>query len=158
MLPKRRGTVPQAPARKETARPPQRYCQTAHAAGCLVQVLSYNGVAGVAADIVDKLEASVSDNDVVNLLDVAEEFGLVGYPTVLTLAEWRTIPKASILHWGKNSLVVLLGHGENSATIYDPVHGERQIEMNEFRRQFTGVVLVFAAEARQTSIVQGEKS
>ncbi len=134
-------------SRQVATRPQQRYCQTSRAAACLVHVLAHHGLAGTSAEIEKRLRASASDNDVINFLDVAEGFGLIGHPIVLTTAEWRKIPPASILHWGSDSLVVFMAHHARLIAIHDPVHGHRQVDLAEFRRQFTGVVLVLAPDS-----------
>ena len=129
--------------RKAATWPHQRYSQTDHAVTCLARVLTEFGLPFAKEEIHRHLNASLCRDDVINFLDVAEEFGLDGRPVVLTSTEWQNIPSTSILHWGSDHLVVFESYSGNLVTIHDPAQGTRQVEMAEFRRQFTGVALVF---------------
>ncbi len=129
--------------RRDATRPNQRYSQTASAAVCLERVLAHHGVGCPRANIQDKLNASLSDNDVINFLDVAEHFGVVGRPTLLKTSDWHTIRPVSILHWGSGGLVVFESFEGDSVTIFDPATGLRTVDMTEFRRCFSGLVLQF---------------
>ena len=134
--------------RPAAARPHQRYAKTDLAATCLARVLAEYGLPGSPAEVHKHLNASLCRDDVINFLDVAEKFGLDGHPVVLTSAEWQDIPSGSILHWGPDHLVVFESYCGDLAIVHDPVLGTRQVEMAEFRRQFTGVVLRFESVTR----------
>jgi len=129
--------------RRDVARPSQRYSQMASAAICLERVLVHHGVGCPRANIHDRLKASDSDNDVINFLDVAEIFGVVGRPALLKTSEWHTLKPVSILHWGSDGLVVFESFEGESVMILDPEQGLRTVEMTEFRRRFSGLVLQF---------------
>jgi ATP-binding cassette subfamily B protein RaxB len=131
------------PLRQTAAQLHQRYSRLSQAVSCLVRVLGHHGLKAPPDEIRARLTASPSDNDVINFLDVAELFGLTGRPMVLTVGEWRTLPAASILHWGADDLVVFDSYQQDTVVVHDPIRGLRQVDMVEFRRQFTGVALVF---------------
>jgi len=131
--------------RRDTTRPNQRYCQTVHAAVCLERVLAYHGVPCPREKISERLSASPCDEDVINFLDVAEFYGVVGKPTLLKTSEWHTVKPVSILHWGSAGLVVFESFEEESVLILDPVLGQRFVDMAEFRRRFSGLALQFEA-------------
>lgn len=150
MLPKKKGQASRddtgksdAPVRQNAAQLHQRYARMSRAVGCLAHVLGHHGLDGSREEIRARLSASLCDNDVINFLDVAELFGLTGRPMVLTVGEWRTLPAASILHWGADGLVVFDSCQQDTVTVHDPIRGTRAVDMAEFRRQFTGVALVF---------------
>ncbi len=128
---------------KVAARPHLRYSKTDYAAACLATVLVKHGLPAPHAEIRKKLNASLCSDDVINFLDVAESYGLEGRPMVLTSVEWQNIPSHSILHWGPDHLVVFESYVGNVVVINDPSSGTRRVEMKEFRRQFTGIVLLF---------------
>ena len=134
---------PDIASRKADATLQQRYSRVSVAVACLVRVLEHHGLVAPQDAIRKQLTATLSNDDVINFLDVAEQFGLTGRPMVLTTAEWPDIPTASILHWGAENLVVLESYHHQTIVIDDPIRGTRQVGLAEFRRQFTGVVLVF---------------
>ncbi len=141
---------PGAEQRRSAATLHQRYSRISLAVACLVRVLNHHRLPAPQDAIRKRLSATLCNNDVINFLDVAEQFGLTGRPMVLTTSEWPDIPAASILHWGADNLVVFESFRENVIVVNDPIQGVRQVDMAEFRRQFTGVVLIFEPTPRRT--------
>ncbi len=130
----------------------QRYTRVSLAVACLVRILEHHGLEAPQIAIRERLSATLCNNDVINFLDVAELYGLTGRPLVLTTSEWPDIPPASILHWGADNLVVLVSYQQNTIVVHDPVKGVQQVDLAEFRRQFTGVVLVFEPTRPRTPV------
>ncbi len=157
MLPEKKGAAAKKKShtqddvvRNAAARPHQRYSKTDFAAACLARVLVEFGLPAPLDEIRKNLNASLCRDDVINFLDVAETYGLDGRPVVLTSVEWQKIPSNSILHWGPDQLVVFESYVGEFVVVHDPSTGTRQVEMTEFSRQFTGVVLLFEpASSRQ---------
>ena len=88
-----------------------------------------------------------------NILQAARSYGMVA-------KAWRVDPEdlvkegpfPCILHWGFNHFVVLCGFRRGKAVINDPARGRVSVSMEEFDREYTGVMLTFEpAESFQPS-------
>jgi NHLM bacteriocin system ABC transporter peptidase/ATP-binding protein len=80
-----------------------------------------------------------------NMVKAARKFGLeasgksLSAEKVLSEARERGIPV--ILHWNFNHFLVLEGYKGNRVYLNDPATGHRTVDMDEFRRAFTGIAL-----------------
>ncbi len=106
-----------------------------------------------------RLECSVSRDgcNAKNLLVAARHNGLVAkgfsYNDVDALKEEISFP--AIIHWNFNHFVVLCGFRGKYAILADPASGIRKVEMEEFKKSFTGIVLTF--EPGENFVADGEK-
>ena len=79
-----------------------------------------------------------------NIIIAARSYGMV-------VKAWRVDPEdlmaegpfPCIIHWGFNHFVVLCGFRRGRAVINDPARGRVNVSMEEFDREFTGVMLTF---------------
>ena len=77
------------------------------------------------------------------ILTSAGHYGLLGRGVRLEPEELQYLPAGSILHWGFNHFVVFEKLARGGVRIVDPASGRRLIPHETFRKQFTGVALVF---------------
>ena len=79
-----------------------------------------------------------------NIIMAARSYGMV-------VKAWRVEPEdlveegpfPCIIHWGFNHFVVLCGFRRGRAVINDPARGRVDVSMEEFDREYTGVMLTF---------------
>ena len=77
-----------------------------------------------------------------NIILAARSYGM-------TAKAWRVDPEdliaegpfPCIIHWGFNHFVVLCGFRHNKAVLNDPARGRIEVSMEEFDREFTGVMI-----------------
>ncbi len=114
-------------------------------AACLAMVL---GSFGKTVPL-DELRGVVGSNrgtDAAEIVRGASRFGLRGRGIQLELDDLHHLPSGAILHWAFNHFVVLDRVRRGSVEIVDPASGRRRIPLDKFRRQFTGIALVFEPE------------
>lgn len=106
-----------------------------------------------------RLECSVSRDgcNAKNILVAARHNGMVAkgfsYNSVDALKEEIKFP--AIIHWNFNHFVVLCGFKGKNAILADPASGIRKVEMEEFKKSFTGIVLTF--EPGEDFVADGSK-
>jgi len=106
-----------------------------------------------------RLECSVSRDgcNAKNILVAARHNGMVAkgfsYNDIDALKQEISFP--AIIHWNFNHFVVLCGFRGDKAILADPASGIRKVEMEEFKKSFTGIVLTF--EPGENFVADGEK-
>jgi len=106
-----------------------------------------------------RLECSVSRDgcNAKNILVAARHNGMIAkgfsYNDIDALKEEIDFP--AIIHWNFNHFVVLCGFRGDNAILADPAAGIRKVEMEEFKKSFTGIVLTF--EPGEKFVADGEK-
>ena len=106
-----------------------------------------------------RLECSVSRDgcNAKNILVAARHNGMVAkgfsYNDIDALKEEIDFP--AIIHWNFNHFVVLCGFKGKNAILADPASGIRKVEMEEFKKSFTGIVLTF--EPGEDFVADGSK-
>ena len=112
-------------------------------AACLAMILAYYGRWVPLEEL--RVSCGVSRDGVraSNIVEAARELGLTarGYRAGL-----RRLPELNfpmIIHWGNNHFVVLEGFRGNRFFINDPIDGPRTIGRGEFKKNFSGICLVF---------------
>jgi len=78
-----------------------------------------------------------------NLLIAARAHGLRAEGYRMEPEDLRDITFPAIIHWDFNHFVVLNGFKKNKAVINDPGRGTIEVDLDEFDKSFTGVVLCF---------------
>jgi len=113
-------------------------------AACLAMLLAYFGKE---LSLETVREATGGGRDGVSaqgLLQAAQTFGLRGRALRLEVEDLRYLDQPAILYWGFNHFVIFRRLGKRGVAVVDPAKGRRTVPMEEFRRAFTGVVLLFA--------------
>src|SRR6185503_5009446 len=78
-----------------------------------------------------------------SIVDAARWYGLRGRGVSVEIEELVYVEPASILHWEFKHFVVFENLLKDGVDIVDPAFGRRHVPMDEFRRAFTGVALMF---------------
>jgi len=112
---------------------------------CLAMVLGSFGKT-VPLDELRGVMGSSRGIDASEILSGAARYGLRGRGIQLDLEDLAHLPSGAILHWALNHFVVLERVRRGSVDIVDPSTGRRRIPLDKFRRQFTGIALVFEPE------------
>jgi ATP-binding cassette subfamily B protein len=111
-------------------------------AACLAMVLAYHGKC-ISLDEVRTATGVNRGIDALGIVNGGERLGLRGRGVQLEVESLHHLPQGSILHWGLAHFVVLDRITRRGIDIVDPSFGRRRISRDAFRRQFTGVALVF---------------
>ena len=111
-------------------------------AACLAMILAYHGRT-VPLDRIRGVAGTSRGTDALALVRAGEQFGLRGRGVRVDVGDLKHLPRAAVLHWGFNHFVVLERIRRAAVDIVDPSHGRRRVPLDKFRRQFTGVALVF---------------
>ncbi len=71
----------------------------------------------------------------------AAYYGLEVEVLRLEIDDLRALPMPVIVHWQFNHVLVVEGFGRDSVFVNDPATGPRIVDLDEFDRSFTGIVL-----------------
>ena len=111
-------------------------------AACLAMVLGYYGK-HVPLDEVRRVAGPGRDGmNALAILQVAEAFGLRGRGLKVDIEDLVYLDLGAILHWDFSHYVVFAGLRRDGVEIIDPANGRRFVEMEQFRRLYTGVALL----------------
>ena len=112
-------------------------------AACLTMVLRYHGKQLRLEDLRDQVGADRDGTDGAVILDVGRSHGMRGRGVKLEIEDLKYLNRGAILHWEFNHFVVFDRLRGGGVAIVDPASGRRTIPMDEFRRAFTGIAMVF---------------
>ncbi len=112
-------------------------------AACLAMVLGRHGRHVALRDLREKLGTGTSGTTATQLIEVARVHGLRGRGVSLDVEAMKFLPPGSILHWGFRHFIVFERIRGSVVEVLDPAVGRRRIPLDQFRRSFTGVALVF---------------
>jgi NHLM bacteriocin system ABC transporter peptidase/ATP-binding protein len=127
-------------------------------AACLCMVLAYHGKWLSLEKVRYDCGVSRDGSNAKNILRAARTYGLKANGYSMDLSELRKIAYPVILHWNFNHFIVLNGFKKNKAVINDPASGLVYIDLDEFDKAWTGIVLrfektdAFASEGKPKSI------
>lgn len=134
------------------------YVQQMEAADCgaasLAMVLGYHGKT-VGLDAVRTAAGTNRGTDALGIVRAAERFGLRGRGIQIEIGDLDHLPCGAILHWGFNHFVVFERVHRAGVDLVDPAFGRRRVPMDKFRRQFTGVALLFEPDEGFQSTPKG---
>ncbi|MCH9684802.1 MAG: peptidase domain-containing ABC transporter [Deltaproteobacteria bacterium] len=129
-----------------------RYVQQLEAAdcgaACLAMVLGYWGHDAPLARVRETLAVSGAGVTAKAIVEGAAHFGLSGRGVKIEVEQIRYLPPGSIVHWSFGHWIVLERVEARGVRVVDPAGGRRLIAIDQFRRKFTGVALVFTPNAR----------
>jgi ATP-binding cassette subfamily B protein len=116
-------------------------------AACLAMVLGLHGRHTSLAETRRAVGSGRGGVSAQAILQAAATFDLLGRGVRLEPEDLRYLPRGSILHWGFNHFVIYESASRSGVRIVDPAAGPRTVTHHSFRRQFTGVALVFERDA-----------
>jgi ATP-binding cassette subfamily B protein len=112
-------------------------------AACLAMVLGYFGKR---VDLRELREMTGAGRDGVSALSVvtaARAYRLRARGVKADVDDLRHLPRGSILHWEFSHFVVFERTTRKGIRVVDPAHGRRTVPMDDLRRAYTGVAIVF---------------
>jgi len=112
-------------------------------AASLAMVLRHFGSHVAVRAIRERLGPTTHGTTARSLIDVARSYGLRGRGVSLEMEGLRLLPPGAILHWGFSHFVVFERLARTSVHVVDPAMGRRRIPLDQVRRSFTGVALIF---------------
>ena len=108
---------------------------------CLSMVASANGKHVSLQELRRLYPVSLKGAKLNHLISIAQHLGLQARPLRLEIDDLSRLQLPCILHWDLNHFVVLTKVGKSKIKIIDPAYGERQINLAETSKHFTGVAL-----------------
>lgn len=133
----------------------QQLTATECGAACLTMVLAYFGKAVRLEEVREVTGIGRDGATALALVQAAHYFGLRSRGVRIEIEDLEYLDPGSILHWEFNHFVVFERLRKNGVDIVDPAFGRRFVPMEQFRRSFTGVVLLlepsdkFETQAKQ---------
>jgi ATP-binding cassette, subfamily B, bacterial CvaB/MchF/RaxB len=111
---------------------------------CLAMVLSHLGRATEVRELSAYEPISANGLSLMDLYDVAVDFGLAVQAYRFDPSDLSPIKKGSILHFGGAHFVVFEKASRSYVNVIDPASGRRRVSMETFRSAVSGFLLEFA--------------
>lgn len=108
---------------------------------CLAMIAGYHGNHSDLAELRRRFGLSLEGATLKDLINVADQMGLVSRPLRLEPEELPLLATPCILHWDLNHFVVLKRAGPGGIVIHDPGFGVRHLSHSEVLSRFTGIAL-----------------
>ena len=108
---------------------------------CLAMVLSHFGRATEVRELQAHRPISANGLTLMDLYDVATEFGLAVQPYQFDASHLTEIKRGSILHFGGAHFVVFEKLGRGYVQVIDPASGRRRVSMQTFVNNVSGYML-----------------
>ena len=112
-------------------------------AACLAMVLDYFDKRVDLSELRDMTGASRDGVTALSIVNAARAYRLRARGVKADIDDLRHVPRGSILHWEFSHFVVFERITRHGARIVDPAHGRRIVSLNELRRAYTGVAIIF---------------
>ena len=121
----------------------QQLTATECGAACLAMVLRFHG-RNVGVDELRNI--AVGGRDASNaqaLIDAGRLYGLRGRAVSLEIDQLQFLGRGAVLHWAFTHFVVFDRLDRDAVHVVDPKRGRWRVPMDLFRKQFTGVAILF---------------
>ncbi|MFP2933204.1 peptidase domain-containing ABC transporter [Pyxidicoccus sp. 3LG] len=112
-------------------------------AACLSMVLGYWGRRVGLDEVHAATGLTLRGVSATALLEAGQRFGLVGRAARADIDELHLLEPATILHWEFRHFVVFERLTSKGVELVDPGFGRRIVPMEQFRKSFTGIALLF---------------
>jgi ABC-type bacteriocin/lantibiotic exporter with double-glycine peptidase domain len=113
------------------------------AAASLAMVLGYHGKRIPLHEVRDGIGVDREGANALAILHTARHHGLRARGVQLEIEELECLPEASIMHWEFNHFIVFERYLGDAIQVVDPAIGRRRIPIEQVRKAFTGVALLF---------------
>jgi len=111
-------------------------------AACLAMVLGYFGKRVDLRELRDLTGAGRDGVSALSVVSAARACGLRARGVRADLADFRHLPRGSILHWEFNHFVVFERTTHRGIRVVDPAHGRRLVPMEDLSQAYTGVAII----------------
>ena len=112
-------------------------------AACLAMILNYYGRKTTIAEVRESCSLGRDGLSGLTIVRASRDFGLRVRAYSIDIDQIRYLTLPAIVHWGFNHFVVLESLSSRWAKIVDPGRGRIRITLDEFKDEFTGVILTF---------------
>jgi ABC-type bacteriocin/lantibiotic exporter with double-glycine peptidase domain len=117
-------------------------------AASLCMVMAFHGKEVKLAEVREAMGIGRDGVSAKSILDTAEKYGLAGRGIKVDISQVKLLKQATILHWEFNHFVVFERVVKGGVRIVDPATGPRDVPMDQFAKQFTGVAIELTSTAR----------
>lgn len=121
----------------------QQLSDTECGCACLAMVLGYYGREIGLEEVRDVCGSSRDGMNALAVLNAANLLGLRGRGVKVEEQQFHMLEPCTVLHWEFQHFVVLEKMGTRFVEIVDPAYGRRRVPMEQFKKSFTGVALLF---------------
>jgi ATP-binding cassette, subfamily B, bacterial len=119
-------------------------------AASLCMVMAFHGKEVKLAEVREAMGIGRDGVSAKSILDTAEKYGLTGRGIKVDISQVKLLKQATILHWEFNHFVVFERVVKGGVRIVDPATGPRDVPIEQFAKQFTGVAIELTSTARFT--------
>ncbi|RKH42296.1 peptidase domain-containing ABC transporter [Corallococcus sp. AB050B] len=121
-------------------------------AACLAMVLGYWGRHVGLDEVHAATGLTTRGISARTLLETGRRFGLVGRAVHVDMEQLHLLTPGAVLHWEFRHFVVFERLARQGVDVVDPNFGRRRVPLEQFRKAFTGVALLFEpSETFETS-------
>ncbi len=121
----------------------QQLTATECGAACLGMVLALHGKNVPLDKIRETTGVDRNGTTAQSIIDAARWYGMRGRGVAVEIDQLEYLDPGTILHWEFRHFVVFDRLRKDGVEVVDPALGRRRVPMEEFRRAFTGVALLF---------------
>ncbi|MCI0337795.1 MAG: peptidase domain-containing ABC transporter [Acidobacteria bacterium] len=112
-------------------------------AACLAMILGFHGRKTTVSEIREFCSLGRDGLSGLTIVKVARGYGLRAKAYSVEPDQLKYLCLPAIIHWGFNHFVVLESWSPRRIEVIDPGQGRQQVTHEEFKEEFTGVVLTF---------------
>lgn len=112
-------------------------------AACLAMVLGYHGRTVSLDEVHVAAGLNARGISARALLEAGRRFDLLGRAAKVDMDQIHLLEPGAVLHWEFRHFVVFERLTRQGVDVVDPAFGRRQVSLEQFRKSFTGVVLLF---------------
>ncbi len=112
-------------------------------AACLAMILNYHGRKTTIAEVRETCSLGRDGLSGLTIVRASRGYGLRVRAYSIEVDQIRYLNLPAIVHWGFNHFVVLESLSVRWANVVDPGRGRARLTLNEFKEEFTGVILTF---------------
>lgn len=104
-------------------------------------ILAFYGRYESASELRSLCDVTRDGSKAINIIKAARQYGLEAHVMQLNMENIKLLPPPFIAYWQFNHFLVVEGFEKNKVHINDPATGPRTISVEEFSKNFTGIVL-----------------
>jgi ABC-type bacteriocin/lantibiotic exporter with double-glycine peptidase domain len=112
-------------------------------AACLAMVLGYWGRHVSLDEVHSATGLTLRGISARTLLEAGRRFDLVGRGVQVDMDQLHLLTPGTVLHWEFRHFVVFERLSRQGVDVVDPAFGRRQVPLEQFRKAFTGIALIF---------------
>jgi ATP-binding cassette, subfamily B, bacterial len=127
-------------------------------AACLTMILGFLGHHATLDEVRTALSVGRDGVTARAILEAGTTYNLRGRGVRLELEGFDHLPRASVLHWNFSHFIVFDRVTKDGIEVIDPALGRRVIPMEEVKRSFTGIAIIFEKNEKFLSNARGKNA